>query len=329
MDTSPVIVAEPTPDGAACAVLAARGIGDLCGTFFFPAAELVGFFDPSTQRDLPRVYSLIICGMGLVHTSWDGKLLRPYLVQKLRDFVRPVRWFSARNWKPDDRAAVENIIGEDRLIVDPSAENNAELVRQHYAGNEDQYAEDILALAGGNAADAPAWVNDWHRIISSLKNEPGRIGEIIQPLLNGQPGEVSAELLDRADHTEQRNRELASENVSDPVAMRDYSLVRIDIPPDRHAFWREIGAYARARHGADFSLCQLLSRPVLVLSRGEEHRVDLRRWIRYVTDVVPAATAVEPRPDAVPLCVNGLTDDPGLANDVVRALKDGAHLLDD
>lgn len=328
MDETTVIVAEPTPDGAACAALATRACSAPGRTFFLPSTELLGFFDSSTQRELPRLYSLVICGLGLVHTSWDGRLLRPYLVQALRDFALPTRWFSNREWDPDDRVAVQNIIGEDHLVVDPSAPSSAQLLRGHYSDADPDYADTLVRLAGSGEDSSPEWISQWRRIISSLKDDPARLSQAAQPLIDAEPDEVPADLLNRAERIEQGNRELASDNATDPVPMRDYTLTRIDIPPDRHAFWREISACARAARGAKFSLCRLLQRPVLVLSRGEDIRKDLRHWIRYVTDVVPAATAVEPRPDAVPLFVEGLTDDPGLADDVVRALKDGSHLLD-
>jgi hypothetical protein len=328
MDQNTVIVAEPTPDGAVCAVLAARACRTPRRTFLLPSPELLDFFAHSTQRDLPRVYSLVICGLGLVHTSWDGRLLRPHVVQALRDFARPVRWFSNREWEPDDRIAVQNIIGEDRLTVDPSAPSSAKLVRAYYSDPDPDYADTLVQLAGSEEEATVEWTPRWRRIISSLKDDPARLSPAVQPLIDGEPEDIPGDLLDRAERIEQGNRELASENASDPVPMRDYTLTRIDIPPDRHAFWREISAFARSARGVDFSLCRLLRRPVLVLSRGEDIRKDLRRWVRYVTDVVPAASAVEPRPDAVPLFVEGLTEDPGLADDVVRALQDGSHLLD-
>lgn len=329
MENPTVIVAEPDPDGAAGAVLAARGCGSTCETLFIPSAELLEFFDPPTQRELPHVYSLVLVGLGLVHSSWDGELLRPYLVQALRGLASPVRWFSARTWDSDDRAVVENIVGEGRLVVDPAAASSAELVHQYYTDPDSEYADALLQLARDEDQTSPDWVAGWRRVISSLKDSPARISETIQPLLNGEPEPIPQELLDRTERIERTNRDLASENAGDPVPMRDYTLTRIDIPPEQHAYWREISSYARASRGTDFALCHLLTRPVLVLSRGDEHRIDLRRWIRYVTDVVPAATAVEPRPDAVPLFVENLTDDPGLADEVVRALRDGSHLLDD
>ncbi|MCK4374179.1 MAG: hypothetical protein KAX19_02585, partial [Candidatus Brocadiae bacterium] len=71
----------------------------------------------------------------------------------------------------------------------------------------------------------------------------------------------------------------------------------------------------------------LEGRSVMLLACDAALRVDLRVWMRYVTDLVPAARSVGARPDVVPLVVRGLADDPGLREEVLSLMADGAHLL--
>jgi len=88
-----------------------------------------------------------------------------------------------------------------------------------------------------------------------------------------------------------------------------------------------VSDHARARSGAEFCLCRLVERPVLVLSRGPELRVDLHPWVRYLTDLMPAATAVGGQSDFVPVFVRGLAEDAALMDEAIRTLQEGAHLL--
>jgi len=117
MDIFTAIIASPTVDGVACAVIAARAARGGSETFFLNSASLTEFFRPSIQQKLPGLYSLVICDLELVHTTWDGQLVRPRLLDALRSFVSPALWLSARAWRPEDRAAVENILGPSRLVV--------------------------------------------------------------------------------------------------------------------------------------------------------------------------------------------------------------------
>ncbi|MBS3764250.1 MAG: hypothetical protein KGZ25_13210, partial [Planctomycetes bacterium] len=72
-----VIVASPDVDGVASAAIVARGIEGSFETFFMGSEELPGFFEPSVQLKLPRMYTLVICGLNVVYMSWDGELVRP------------------------------------------------------------------------------------------------------------------------------------------------------------------------------------------------------------------------------------------------------------
>jgi hypothetical protein len=325
----PTIVASvPDVDGVASAVVACRAASGPFQTFFFESARLVDFLRRPVQSKLPGFYTLIICGLDVVHTNWDGELLRPRLMDALRGFVSPVLWFSARPWSAEDRAAVANVLGEEKLAIWPDAPCTADLVCRRLASADDAYAARMVRFAAGNAPEASLFpcADDWRSVISSLRGEPERLTDAVQPLLDGTPEKLDKGLKERAARIEQENRDIAR-NAETPVDVYDKKLTTIAIPPGHHAFWREIGALARAQAGAEFCLCHLLGRPVLVLTRNPEERMDLRRWARYLTDLMPEALAVGEQPDAVPLFVRGLDSDLGLRHEAIGILRDGAHLL--
>jgi hypothetical protein len=126
---------------------------------------------------------------------------------------------------------------------------------------------------------------------------------------------------------ERENRQFAARAAGEPLRMGQARLVYLRLPRERQAFWEEVGGYAREAAGVELSLCHLAGRPLMVLARSGEGRMDLRPWARYVTDVLPAAAAVDARADQVALIVSGLAEDAGLAQDVLRLLAEGAHLL--
>ncbi len=330
MTTLTAIVAAPGVDGVACAVVVARACQGPFDTLFFDSEHLLDFFDASVQRRLPNLYDLVICDLGVVHTNWDGKLLRPHLMDALRGLVAPVLWFSRRSWLPEDRAAVENIFGEGRLVLSETAPCTASLVRDHFAASDDEYADLMVRFASGSLSEEAAalWGASWRQAIVSLKDDVRRLSDAIGPLIDGDPERLSEQLALRAARIETENRELAARGAEEPVEMGGHKLVPLSVPPGRHAFWREISDQARAQSGAQFCLCQLLGRPVLILSRGPDQRVDLRPWTRYLTDLMPQAHTVGGQPEAVPLFVRGLTEDPGLRAEAIQILRDGAHLLE-
>ena len=272
---------------------------------------------------------LIICGLEVVHTSWDGELLRTRLMDALRSFVSPIAWFCAGHWPPEDRGAVGNILGEGKLTVSQDASCTAALVRDYFAKPGDPYARALMQWASGSlpAQEEERWAGDWRRVISSLRSDPEGIRKAISPLIEAPPGQPDKGLLERAVRTEEENRQLAPQSVEEIVQVGDKKLVPVNIPREKHSFWREISEYARLNAAADFSLCRLAGRSVLILNRGKEPRVDLRVWARYLTDMTPAANAIGERPDAVPIFVRGLTEDPGLKQEAIRILVEGAHLL--
>jgi len=328
MENARVVVASRTVDGVASAVLAARSARSAFEVIFLDSEGLPGFFVPSMQQKLPPFYELIICDLGVMRRNWDGELIRPALMDRLRELGRPVRWFSCEPWMAEDRAAVGHIIGEGNLVVNQSAPCTASLVREALVDEAGPFEEGLVELAGGGAGEGAAeWVGKWRSVISALKDAPAALAEAISPLISARPEQVSEELLERAARTEQANREFAKGHVGEPVAMRESKLVTIELPPERHAFWAEISEYARADTGAEFCLCRLRGRPVALLTRAQESRTDLRPWVRYLTDLMPAARNVGNRPEAAPIVIEGLNEDPALLQEAVNLLRDGAHLL--
>ncbi len=326
-----VIVSSPSVDGVACAVIAARAAGGPAVTLFWESERLLDFFGAPVQQKLPGVYSLVICDHTVVHTNWDGELVRPRLMDALRASVAPMLWFSAQRWQPEDRAAVQNILGAERLVVSEAASCTAELVHGFFAGQADQYTDTMVLFASGRLPQEAAerWGNEWRRVISALKADPTRLSEAVGPLIEGTPERLGENLRAQARRIEAQNRDAAARSAAGPLPVGEHKLVVVVIPRERHAFWCEIGEFARAHKGAELCLCHLEGRCVLILSRGPDTRVDLRIWARYLTDLMPRAHAVGERPEAVPVFVEGLREDAGLRDEAVRILQEGAHLLAD
>lgn len=324
-----VVLASGDVDGVASAVIAARAADGRAEMLFSESQHLVDFFAGPVQDRFPRRYDLVICGIDVVHTSWDGELIRPRLMDALRAFVSPVVWFSSRPWHPEDRATVENIVGAGNLMVDTDAPCTAALLRAHFAPPDDAYAAQLEGLAAGRLpeeADAE-WGAQWRRVITSFKDDLRHLGEAIAPLVGARPSEIPDALIERATRTQQQNRELAERSAEDPVKVGEHKLACIDIPRERHAFWREISGCVLALTGAQFCLCRLTGRPVLILTRSKEQRTDLRTWARYLTDLHPAASAIGESPEAVPVYLRGLDQDAALKREAIEILRQGAHLL--
>ena len=324
-----VILASGDVDGVASAVIAARAADGPVEMLFFDSEHLVDFFSNSFQDKFPGRHHLIICGLEVVHTSWDGELLRPRLMDALRASVSQVLWFSSRHWRPKDRAAVANIFGSGNLVVGPNASCTAALVRSHFASEDDEYAVLMEGLAAGRLPQEAedVWGSRWSGIIASFKDDLRHLGEAVAPLVEARPWQIPDALIEKAARTEQQDRELAERNAAGPVQVGEHKLATIDIPSHRHAFWREISRWALAHTGAQFCLCCLAGLPVLILTRSDEQPTDLRTWVRYLTDLLPAARAVGGNPDAVPICLRGLEQGPALKREVIEILRQGAHLL--
>ena len=328
MNERSAIVASPDADGAASAVIAARSAEAVLKVLFMESERLPHFLDESSQQALPSHYELILCGMQVMRIDWDGRLIRPLLMAGLRAFTSPVKWFSAHEWKSEDLAAVAHVIGEENLCVCETAECTAALVRGACCAPEDDYADSLVRLGTGlSGEEGNPWIDQWRRVITTLKDNLPAMAEAISPLIAGRPDELSQELLLRADRLARENQELARSNAEEPIRMRQSTLVTIDIPAGRHPFWEEICASACAQTETEFCLCRLVGRPTLVLTRAAGSRMDLRRWARYVTDMLPQAQSVDAAPQAVPLVVEGLVHDPLLKREVLRLLEEGAHLI--
>lgn len=329
MDKLTVILARGDVDGVASAAIAARGVSGPVETRFLDSERLVDFFGEAVQSGLPRRYDLVICGLEVVHTDWDGRLVRPPLMDALRAFGSPVLWFSAAPWRAEDRASVQNILGEGMLTVDATAPCTAALVRGHLAAPGDGYAALLEQFAADRLPEAEhnRWGGQWRRVITSFRADLGQLGGALGPLLEERPGDISDDLLERADAVQHENVALAERSVRDPIRVGAHKLVTVDIPRERHAFWPEISACMLQKTGADFCLCCLIGRPVLILTRSDKQRADLRVWARYLTDLLPTARAIGEKPEAVPIHLRGLDEDPALKVDAIETLKEGAHLL--
>ncbi|MHC4480190.1 MAG: hypothetical protein ACYS1C_04385, partial [Planctomycetota bacterium] len=165
------------------------------------------------------------------------------------------------------------------------------------------------------------------QFVTALKADHRELGAAVGLLSEGRRKELIETHAERAEQTERENRRFARENAQPLRGMGGLKLVAVSLPRPRQPFWAEISAYARQEQEAELSLCHLEGRAVMILASGARVRADLRDWARYVTDLLPAARSIGARASVVPLLVRGLPEDPGLKEEVLGLLAEGAHLL--
>jgi len=323
-----VTVASPEVDPVVAAALAGRATEGSTEVLIFSSQELPRFFETEVQRKLPRGCGLMLCGVEVVHVDWDGRLVRPQLMERLRHFFGEIRWFSAAPWLAEDRQAVGHMIGDERLVVSEAAESLAGLVRRSLGAPEDDYEEALARFAAGKLSlEEARWAEPLRTVLTALKADRYALAEAVGELMEENIDGLLDRHLERARRIEEENRRFAARQAEEPLRMGERRLVCVGVPPDKQCFWAEVSGCAREEAEADVSLCRLLGRPTVVLARGPEFRTDLREWARYVTDLMPAARSVGAREDVVPLVIDGLDEDPGLQKELLGLLRDGAHLL--
>ncbi len=326
-----VIVSEPEVDGAVAGALTGRAAPGRAEALVYDSQGLAEFFGPDVQRKLPHSYDLVLCGLAVVHRDWDGRLVRPRLMDALRGFLGPVHWFSTRSWEPEDRRTVAHVLGEGNLVVGDAGGSVAAMVRDAYFAREGEYEyeDSIVRLTAGRLSEQEE--KDWgakvRTVLTALKADHSELAAAIGMLMGARLQELIDTYAERAAQTDEDNRRFALEAAQEPRRMGEKNLVFVSLPPVKHPFWAEIGAYARQQKDAELSLCHLEGRSVMVLACEPVVRADLRVWARYVTDLMAAAQSVGAQPDSVPLVIQGLANDPGLRDEVLSLMADGAHLL--
>jgi len=327
-DPFTAVVAAPEADAVAAGVLAGRAAEGKAEVLIFDSQGLVDFFAPDLQRRLPRSYRLVLSGQEVVHTDWDGRLVRPGLMDALRAFLGPIRWFSSAPWEPEDRRAVGHIVGEENLALS-GGRSLAAAVLKACCEPHDEYAALLVRLTErrGAGAEEERQAEELHLVLSALKGERGRLAEAAGALMEGGLQDVLEAYAERARRIADDNRRFAREHAGEPLPMGEMKLVTITLPAPRQPFWVEVSRYARQEAEAELSLCCLGGRSVMLLEAESSVRADLRTWARYVTDLLPPAQTVGARPQVVPIVVRGLADDPGLVNEALRLMTEGAHLL--
>ncbi len=326
-DDYSAVVCAPDVEAAVAAALAGRAAEGRAECFVYDSQDLTGFFRPQVQRRLPRSYRLVLCGLELVHRDWEGRLVRPRLMDALRGFLGPARWYSARPWAVEDRRAVGHAIGEANLVIDEDAPSVAALVRDRCLEQVGQYEQTLLRLAEAAEGEGPE--AQGRLILAALKADHARMAEAVGMLIEGRLRELIAEHGEEARRSDEANRRFAEEHSRELQPMGEHGIAFIALPAERHAFWSEVSAYARRRVDVPLSLCHLMGRSVLLLARRPSLRADLRVWARYVTDLMPQAQSVGARPEVVPLVIEGLAEDPGLIEEALGLMREGAHLLRD
>ena len=328
-DEFTVIVSAPDVDGAVAGALVGRAAQGRAEALVFDSEDLVAFFRPEMQQKLPRGYDLVICGPGVVQSDWEGRSVRPALMDALRAARGPVRWFSARRWDSEDRRAVAHIIGEECLRVSDGARPAAQLVREEVCDRADGYADRLVRFVRGDLSDAErrAWGSAAGMVLEALKADREQLAAAIALLMEGHLQDMIGRFEESARRTDEDSRTEARRQVGNCRKMRGVKLVLLNLAPPRHPFWAEVSRYARQEAGAEVSLCALEGRSVLLIGRETASQVDLAAWARYVTDMLPAARAIGRQPDVVTLYVQGLAEAPQLRDEVVRLMEEGAHLL--
>jgi hypothetical protein len=324
-----VVVSGPEVDAVVGGALVGRAASGTVETLVYDSQGLVGFFSSSVQQRLPRGYDLVLCGMEVVHRDWDGRLVRPRLMDALRAFTGPIRWFSGRLWEADDLQAVGHVLGEGNLKVPEVPGSVAAIVRDALLPRDDAYADSLVRFAGRRLSreEEDAWGSRARLVLAALKADPQELAGAVALLMENRVEQLIAKHGERAKQVDEDNRRFARESAQEPRSMAGMKLVCLGLPPSRHCFWAEISAYARQETNSELSLCHLEGRPVMLLTCSPTVRADLRVWVRYVTDLMPAATTVGAEADFVALVVQGLTQDTGLRGEVLNLLGDGAYLL--
>jgi len=291
--------------------------------------KLAGFFEPTVQARLPRGYDLAVCGLRVAQSDWDGRSVRPRLMDARRKFVGRIEWFGSGKWDAEDVRAIGHLVGEDNLVLAGADDSLAALVRQRFYGPDDHYEDRLARFAAGRLGDDEerTWGRRLRSVLTALKGDVRALASAIDALVESRLQGLIDEHSDAAERTESENRRVAADSAEPLRRMGDLKLVFVDIPPEREPFWQEIGAYARESAGAELSLCRLADRPVLVLAREPEVKADLQAWARYVTDTLPSVRTVDARETVVPLVAPGAAAGPALKDEVLAAMSSGVHLL--
>ena len=324
-----VIICAPDCDAVAAAALAGRAFAGSIELLAYDSNDLATFFAPPRQARMRPRYDLVICGPGLVLHDWDGRLVRPQVIEGLRRFGGTVTWTSAVDWHPEDRRAVAHLIGEANLRLLGADRSLAADVFSRCFSADDEYADSLARFGAGRLTDeeSRAWGDDLARVLAALRADRAALGEAAWMLADGRRDAAIEMHGDRASEMERTINRIAGESAGPAVLMRDHKLVFVDVPADGNAFWEDIARRARESAEADFALARLAGRRVMILARGADGRCDLRAWARYVTDMLPGAQAVGGGPQAVPIVFGGPTDGPALKERVMELLASGAHLI--
>ena len=318
-----VIVAEPGVDGAACAALIVRARGQENTTHFFRSEELPAFFRRDYQEGLPRFYNLFICGLRVVRKDWQARPARAPLMEALRGLEQPATWFSTAHWEADDEAAVGHLIGENDLVVSPSYSSTAALVAERLPGQGEPLDRELVSMAEGCETDS---LDNWRRVLAAHRNNAEVLSRVVTVLARGQVGTVPRQLMQRTERVEKENQRIAGEQ-HDARRMGEVRVVFVELPRDKTAFWRDIGAAAMETADAGIGLIHPDAADVTLFLKDPTRRLDLQAWLRYLTDCMPGSETLDGGPDWTPVHIQNLGTDPTVKRQLLDILRGGAHLL--
>ncbi len=326
-----VLVVSPDADSVVAAALVGRAIDARVEPLVFGTQDLPEFFDRSVQSRLPRGYDLVICGPRVCRRDWQGRLVRPRLMDNLRGFGGPVKWYARGDWRSEDASAVEHLIGSGNLLLSGPDELLAQLVRRRFFGEADEYEGELTRMVAGDLTDneRSAWGDELLSIVHVLKGDRQRLGELVGMLVEKRRDEALARHGEAAARKQEQIHAYAESHAEDPLQMGPHRLVCVTVGGEMRVFWEEIGARARAERESDLSLCFLEDRRAALLAREPGSRLNIRAWARYVTDLMPDVTSVSPQRDVVPFVVDDPRGASARKRELIEVMSGGSHLLDD
>jgi len=254
------IVVSADRDSIIAAVLLARDIRLLEGIWIYPQSELMTFFRgvATDLRDQTPIYLI----------GFTPSPARD-VIQAASIYRGRISWFDHHDWPPEDRAALQEAIGEEALHLSPGTQT-ALTTALATCTRRSRFSDKLVDLATGRFTqhDFERWGRLWWWRLGELAKKTGERRADLEPLLAGRPSDLAKEAArvevpevpDEVAYLSERDFRL--------VHFAGYSLVVVSVPEglDVHLCAR----IARERYGAILSLAYHEGQETFVLA-GEEN----------------------------------------------------------
>jgi hypothetical protein len=281
------IVVHADRDSIIAAVLLARDIRLLEGIWIYPQSELMTFFRgvATDLRDQTPVYVV----------GFTPSPARD-VIQAASIYRDRISWFDHHVWPPEDRAALQQAIGDDAVHLSPGSQT-ALTTLLGVCTRRSRFSDKLVDLATGRFThhDYERWGRLWWWRLGEIAKKTGESRADLEPLLAGRPSDLAKEAA-RADVPPVPD-EVAylSERDFRLVHFAGYSLVVVPVPEglDIHLCAR----IARERYGAILSLAHYDGKETFVLAGEDaagrraldhgalvEHLASKLYWVEAVAD---------------------------------------------